>query len=114
MKNILIVLGIFISTIAFAQDNKATAFYNGFDKENNVFVFEDADGSSIEFSEVKADVLKKFDLKSTKLNGQAFIITYIIKEIEEDGDVYEENTITNLVETKLEKNKESYEDEDEE
>lgn len=114
MKSILLVIGIFISTLTFAQDNKMSAFFNGYDKEYNIFSFEDADGSSIDFNEVKGDVLKKFDLKSEKFKGQAFIITYIVKEIDEDGEVYEENIITSLVETKLERNQESDEDEGEE
>jgi hypothetical protein len=115
LKYFIILIAMIISTAGLAQEEQnLKAFYIGFDKEYKTYSFEDADGVNTEFSKVKSDVLKKFDLLSPRIIDQAFMITYTVKEIEEDGDYIEEYTIIFLKPIELERNEESEEDYDDE
>jgi hypothetical protein len=101
-----------ISTAGIAQEEQnLKAFYLGYNKEYKVYSFEDADGANIEFTEVKAEVLKKYDLLSPKFIDQAFNITYLVKELGDEDDYTEEYTIIFLKPTVLERNQ-AAEDED--
>ena len=63
---------------------------------------------------MKAEVLKSFNLKSSALVDEAFIISYTTKAMgdEDDEDYYEENTILDLKKTTLKRNE--YSDDDDE
>jgi hypothetical protein len=113
-KYITILVAMFISSISIAQNNTLKAFFIGFDKEYQTYLFEDADGSTIEFNKVSSNVLKKFNLNTPEFVDEAFLITYTTLEIEDEDsdDLQEENTITKLELTLLKKNKNSDEDED--
>ena len=93
-----------ISTAGVAQEKNVKAFYLGYDQEFQTYLFEDADGVNIEFNNVKNEVLKQFDLTSPKFVDQAFLITYLTKEIENEEEYYHENTIIFLKPTVLERN----------
>lgn len=110
-RYLIILITILISSTGFSQEKQVLkAFYLGYDKEYKTYSFEDADGSSIEFTEVKADVLKQYDLISPKLIGKAFEIIYLIKENDDD----EEYIIISMKPTELKKNENSDDEEDEE
>jgi len=110
----MILVLVFISLVGFAQEKTMKAFYAGYGEESHVYSFEDADGNYIEFKSVSSDVLKKFDLKKSTFVEKAFTITYTSKEVkDEDGESYEEYTITNLQATTLERNEESDSSDDE-
>ncbi|WOD44506.1 hypothetical protein [Hwangdonia lutea] len=109
MKNYLLVLvSIFtlsFTTVTNAQDEiTATAVYNGFNGESYSFttvVKENEKAKTIEFSDVSAEILKQFDLKSDAIKGEHFFITYVVETEtttndegeEEDVEVYVLKTI---------------------
>lgn len=115
--NYLISLGIalFISNMIVAQQKTIKAFYTGYDSEVEIYGFADVDENYIEFTEVKPDVLKKFNLKTPELVDQAFQITYTVEEIEdEDGELSDTKyTIVKLDRTIIERNEEDDEEDDE-
>ncbi len=84
-KFIIILIMISISSIGFAQTEFVEAFYMGYDKENQLFSFEDIDGNYLEFNTVSSNMLEKFDLKTPEFIDEAFRITYITKEKNEIG-----------------------------
>ena len=113
LKYLITLAVLIISTAVTAQEElNLKAFYLGYNKEYQIYSFEDPDGTSIDFTEVKADVLKKYDLLSPKYIDVAFNITYLVKELGDEDDYTEEYTIIFLKPTVLERN-ENPEDEDE-
>ena len=57
-------------------------------------LFEDANENIIEFNEVAPKILTQFKLKTDDLIDEAYSITYVITEKEdEDGFVFEENLL---------------------
>lgn len=106
-KFLIMLVAMFVSTLAMAQERTLKAFYLGYDKESEVYSFEDADGTNIEFTKVESDVLKKFDLRTPELVDEAFLITYTVKEIGDDEEYSEEYRIIFLKQTVLERNQES-------
>ena len=115
LKYLIVLMAMSISIAALAQkEQNLKAFYTGFDKEYEIYSFEDADGITVEFANVKSDVLKQFDLLSTKFIDKAFIITYTVKEAGDDEDSYDEYTIISLKSTVLKRNEQPEEDFEEE
>jgi hypothetical protein len=114
IKYIVVLIGIFFTSIGFAQEKTLKAIYTGYDKENNIYSFEDADANLIEFNHVKSDILKKYNLNTPEFIDQAFLITYTVKEIEDEDDSYEELTIINLKPTELVRNENPDDDDDDE
>ncbi len=113
MKTIflLIVCIIGLNTNLFSQEQTLEAFFQGYDTEEKLYFFEDAYGDVVEFMEVKASLLKTYNLKSPKLVGKAYEITYIIEEIEEeDGFIYDKMIIVNLKPITLERIEEEEEE----
>lgn len=107
MKNLFFFLCFTISglNITVAQENSQTitGTFEGYEGDAYSFAFIDeyGDEDSMFFSKIKPEVLKSFDLKSSKLIGKKFQVTYaieIISETDEDGDTYEteEKTITGI------------------
>ena len=114
-KYLIILVAMFVSTIAIAQERTLKAFYTGYDDESELYSFEDADGNYIEFNTVKSDFIKKFNLETPEFVDEAFLITYVVKSIgdEDDEDYSEELTIVKLQPTVLKRNEEPEYEEDE-
>ncbi|MFD1160893.1 hypothetical protein [Hwangdonia seohaensis] len=97
MKNYLLVL-VSIFTLSFttvinAQDEiAATAVFNGFNGEIYSFTTiakENGKAKTIEFSDVSAEILEQFDLKSDSIKGEHFFIAYVVETeatTNEDGE----------------------------
>ncbi|MCL6294037.1 hypothetical protein [Jejuia spongiicola] len=94
MRNYLLVL-VSIFTLSFttatnAQDEIATnATFNGFDGETYSFTTianGNEDAKTIEFSDISAEILEQFDLKSDTFNGEIFSITYAVTAKTKAGD----------------------------
>jgi hypothetical protein len=115
LKYLIVLAVMIVSTAGLAQDEqKLKAFYLGYDKEYQIYSFEDADGVNVEFTKVKSDVLKEYDLLSLKFIDQAFSLTYTVKEIGDDEDYSEEYTLIFLKPTVLERKETPEEEYDEE
>jgi hypothetical protein len=114
LKYLIILAVMFISTAGFSQEKlNLKAFYLGFNKEYQAYLFEGVDGVTIEFTKVDNAVLKEYDLLSPKFIDQAFSITYTVKVIDEDEDYSEVYTIVLLKPTVLEKTEDlEYEEEE--
>lgn len=114
LKNIIILVAMFISTAGFAQEKLSLkAFYMGYDEENQTYSFEAVDGVNTEFTNVLDAVLKEYDLMSEELIDKPFSIIYTVNKSQEEEDVYEEFTIISLKPTVLFR-VENDEDDDEE
>ncbi len=95
MKNIIILLTLILSWLPIVQENTITATYNGM--EENTYYFTDGEGNEYAFQSVEDDVLATYDLSDESLLGLVFKITYRIEEeLDDDGDTYENQIITNL------------------
>ncbi len=109
MRNYFLVLvSIFtlsFTTVTNAQDEiAAKAMFNEYNGESYSFttiVKENEEAKTIEFSDIGAEILKEFDLKSETLKGKHFFITYAVSTEtkmnddgeEEDVEVYVLKTI---------------------
>lgn len=102
-KILIILVSMFISSVAIAQEKTVKAFYTGYDEESQSYSFEDAEENYIEFQKVKSELIKKFKLKTAEFVNEAFLITYIVKEVGDDDDTYEEYSIVKLQPTILTK-----------
>ena len=106
MNNILLTASIFLISIAgFGQGTKTVkAFFVDYDTDSEIYSFEETNGEYISFNAATAEVLKSTPLKSNKMSGKAYLITYSTKvTTDEDEDEFEELTITKLQEIKLER-----------
>jgi|SaaInl6LU_22_DNA_1037377.scaffolds.fasta_scaffold09024_2 hypothetical protein len=105
MKQLILTASIFLISIAgMSQAKTAKAFFSEYDSESETYSFEEANGDYLTFNYVDKEVLTKFALKSDKLIGKSFLISYSTKVVkDEEGYEYEELTITKLQEIKLER-----------
>ena len=105
MKQLILTASIFLISIAgMTQAKTAKAFFSEYDSESETYSFEEANGDYLTFNHVDKDVLTKFALKTDKLIGKAYLVSYTIKMMkDEEGYEYEELTITKLQEIKLER-----------
>lgn len=105
MKQLILTASIFLISIAgMSQAKTAKAFFSEYDSESETYSFEVANGDYLTFNYVDKEVLTKFDLKSDKLIGKSFLISYSTKVVkDEEGYEYEELTIIKLQEIKLER-----------
>lgn len=89
------------------QDKKTetlTGVFEGYDKEDGYsFLYKDEEGNDrvIYFEKISEEALKAFNLKSETMVGKTFVITYEIKEYDEEDDdgnieTYEEKIILEL------------------
>ncbi|MEN8928158.1 MAG: hypothetical protein ABF242_02640 [Flavobacteriales bacterium] len=91
-----------VSLFGISQSNTVKAFFTDFDSESKIYSFESAEGDYLSFDFVAKDVLAKFPLNSSKLEGRSYLITYSTKTVkDEQGDDYDQLTITKLQEIKL-------------
>lgn len=113
MKNLLLSASIILISLAGISQTKTTkAFFVEYDKETKVYTFEDAEGDYLSFDFVQKEVLDKFPLQNNTFVGKSFTISYTIKVVmDEDGDEYDQYTITKMEETKLEKSIDDVEEE---
>jgi hypothetical protein len=98
MKTIFItIITLFLSFNATTIQDEITVdviydgYYDGLYSFTTITDDEDDFGDTIEFGNISAELLKKFDLKSDIFNGEIFIITYsetTIEENEEELTVY--------------------------
>jgi len=98
MKTVLLIL-LFIATPPNNLVNQETetvkASFTEFD--DDVYLFKDKDGFSVEFEHVKDEILKQYDLKGDSLKGKLFLITYFGEtEVDADGEDIITNTIIAL------------------
>ena len=107
MKNLFFLLFVAVLSlnVATAQNDSQTitGTFEGYEGDAYSFAYIDeyGDEDSMFFTKITPEVLKSFDLKSSKLVGKKFQISYtieVISETDEDGDTYEieEKTITSL------------------
>lgn len=102
LKNIIILVVMFISTAGFSQEKLSLKeFYMGYDKEYETYSFEAVDGVNTDFVGVLEAVLKEYDLLSEKFINKPFSITYTVKKSDDDGEEYVEYTIVSLKPTSL-------------
>ncbi len=92
-----------------AQDTVA-AIYVGM--EDGVYLFEEPDGSVLEFEGIDNALVTKFQLKSSKTVDQGFKIVYETSTVTEDDMDYEVFTVLNLIKAKVVRLEEEEEDED--
>ncbi len=101
-KAILVLCALSLSFLSFKtmdqEVKSAVVTYDGYEYEEYNFSSsggEDGEDTYIAFSEISADILKSFDLKSEELVGETFKMTYqIIPEKEtEDGEFTEETYV---------------------
>lgn len=93
-----------ISVLGISQTNTAKAFFIEYDSDSKMYSFEEANGDYLSFDFVSKEVLTKFPINTSKLEGKAFLITFSKKITKDEyGDEYDELTITKLQEIKLEK-----------
>ncbi|MCO6500523.1 MAG: hypothetical protein J5I47_09130 [Vicingus serpentipes] len=115
LRYLMILMLMVITSVGFSQEKTMKAFYSGYDEDSHMYSFEDADRNYVEFKSVSPEVLKSFKLKTSELIEKAFIITYTAKQVkDEDGEIYEELSITKLQPTTLERNEEADSDDDDE
>jgi hypothetical protein len=102
MKAIILTLlatSVFSLMTGISQDDhhELKAFYQGYEDGN--YVFEDNYGETYEFNKCSKEILAQFDLSSDKLITQAFLITYLKSNEEED---YSELEIVKIKMTTIE------------
>ncbi|WP_291963684.1 hypothetical protein [Maribacter sp.] len=98
MKSLLIVLFVAVSSLTtFGQETSTmNGTYEGY--IDGVYVFTDGEGYSTEFTNVVDEVTSKYDLKSQKLVGKQFSITFTVdSELDEDDEEIQVSTITGLL-----------------
>lgn len=113
MKQLILTASIFlISLVGIGQAKTTKAFFSEYDAESETYSFEEANGDYLTFTSATDDVIAKFPIKSEKLIGKSYLVSYTTKlKKDEEGYEYEELTITKLQEIKLERI-ESEEEED--
>lgn len=101
-KAIFVLCVMAVSFLSFTTGNQevlsAVATYDGYEYEEYNFSIagaDDEEDSYIYFSKISSDILKSYDLKSEKLVGEKFKITYeIIPSTEtEDGEFTDESYV---------------------
>ena len=98
MKSLLIVLFVAVSSLTtFSQETSTmNGTYEGY--IDGVYVFTDGEGYSTEFTNVVDEVTSKYDLKSQKLVGKQFSITFTVdSELDEDDEEIQVSTIAGLL-----------------
>lgn len=102
MKAILTTITLLVGTVMFGQTLTVKAFFEGYDADEKIYMFKDASGDYYEFAEADKEVVKTYQLASSKQEGKAFTVTYSVEEKEdEEGYPYEVLTITKLQPTTL-------------
>ncbi len=103
MKTILIAfITLFLSTNAIIQDKITVdvtydGYYDGLYSFTTITDDEDDFGDTIEFENISAELLKKYDLKSDTFNGEEFTITYSEDTIEEDDEEVTTYKLLNII-----------------
>lgn len=105
MKTIILSTFLMLSTLfTHAQETNSItqkAFFLGYDEDMGIYYFETIDSESVEVQNISEGASSKYDLKSDDLLNKMFLITYESTYAEDDnGYVYQKNTIINLEEIK--------------
>lgn len=101
-----------LSSVLVISQEQIQVFYQGYDADYKVFLFEDEHENTFEFSVVPESLKKEFELTTSKSEGKAFEISYDMTEtVDEDGEEMEIFSIITMKPIMLERKHEDDEPE---